>query len=396
MGKNFIAYGAKMAGNALLHVVLGLSYLVPRNREKWLVGNAKGFNNNTKYFFIHTKEVLHKEQCYWISKSRKSREEVRRLGYKAYHPWSLKGMWHELTAGVYIYDMRLSSFNYWISGRARRVNLWHGVGIKNIEFKRVVNAEKTDTLANYLRYPISYAKPHLFLSTSPLMTTHFAACFRIPESRCIESEYPRCAIFKKSREELRSFIRTYESPETSVLADRMEAASRVYIYMPTFREKNKNFLESVGFDLSALEAVLARRNELFIFKLHPFTPVKADTGRYRHILFMDNKMDIYPLLPFTDVLITDYSSIYYDYLLIPGKEILLFPFDYREYIEKDRDLAFPFDEYTPGERVNTFSELLQAIDEGRHFANERIEWVKDQFWKSPHPVDLYEAISSRL
>lgn len=391
-----ISNSVKILANILLHVVLGLSYLMPRNRNKWLVGNAKAFNNNTKYFFIHVNEALPKKRCYWISKNRKCREEVRRLGYRAYHPWSLKGMWHELTAGVYVYDMRLSAFNYWLSGRALRVNLWHGVGIKNIEFKRVINVEKTDTLFNYLRHPIGYAKPHIFLSTSPLMTHHFAACFRIPESCCIESEYPRCAIFKKSREELRTFIRTYESADTGSLADRMEAASRVYIYMPTFRENKEDFLKKAGFDLPALEAVLARRNELFLFKLHPFTSIQVDTSRYRHILFMDNKMDIYPLLPFTDVLITDYSSIYYDYLLMPGKEILLFPFDYREYIEKERDLAFPFDEYTPGERVNTFPQLLQAIDEGRHFANERIEWVKDQFWKSPHPVDLYQAIVARL
>jgi integrase len=46
---------------------------------------------------------------------------------------------------------------------------------------------------------------------------------------------------------------------------------------------------------------------------------------------------------------------------MPGKEVLLFPFDYAEYITAGRDLAFDFDKYTPGKRVYTFVELLTVI-----------------------------------
>lgn len=390
---DFIFY-CKCAGNLLMHILLLISYLPPRNKNKWLVGNARGFNNNTKYFFIHTKEVLHKKECYWISKNKKCRQFVRQLGYKAYHPWSFAGLYHLLTAKVYVYDSHISALNFWTSGRVLKVNLWHGVGIKNIEFKRKIDKQSKQSRLNYLRRPVNYVRPDLFLSTSPMMTTHFAECFRIPESRCIESEYPRCVIFRKSEDELLTFIATYESTETQQLVERLRQASRSYVYMPTFRETKDDFMKKAGFDLPALEAVLKERNELFLFKLHPFTRIKVDASLFKHILFMDNKMDIYPVLPFTDVLITDYSSIYYDYLLLPEKEILLFPFDYAEYVSQERDLAFDFDEFTPGMRCYLFNDMLEAIRTGQHFYHTKKEWITDIFWKSDHPQDLYQAISS--
>lgn len=391
------SFYVKCTGNLLMHILLLFSYLFPRNKNKWLVGNPRGFNNNTKYFFIHVKEVLKKEECYWISKNKKYRTEIEKLGYKAYHPWSLTGLYHLLTAKVYVYDSHISALNFWTSGGVKKVNLWHGVGIKNIEFKKQKDSDaEHGKLFNYLRRPVNFVKPDLFLSTSAMMTAHFAECFRIPQSHCIESEYPRCTIFKKARIELNEFINKYETKEAQDLALRLSKASRSYIYMPTWRETKDDFLKKAGFDLPALEAVLKERNELFLFKLHPFTKIKVDTSSYKHILFMDNKMDIYPLLPLTDVLITDYSSIYYDYLLMPEKEILLFPFDYEEYIESEHDLAFDFNEYTPGTRLYTFKDILTAIQTRQHFTNEKKEWITKTFWGSSHPEDLYQAISSRL
>lgn len=391
-----LSFYMKCTGNLLMHVILFISYLTPRNKNKWLVGNARGFNNNTKYFFIHAKEVLQMKDCYWICKNKRYRTEIQQLGYKAYHPWSLVGLYHLLTAKVYVYDSHISALNFWTSGRVKKVNLWHGVGIKNIEYKVQIKNEEQENWLNYLRRPVNYVHPDLFLSTSPMMTKHFAECFRIPEIRCIESEYPRCAIFKKTQEELLSFISTYENKETQKLAERLNEASRSYIYMPTWREGNDDFLKKAGFDLQAMENVLKEKNELFLFKLHPFTRITVDTSTYKHILFIDNKMDIYPLLPFTDVLVTDYSSIYYDYLLMPNKEILLFPFDYKEFIASEHDLAFDFDEYTPGARVYTFTDMLEAIRSGQHFINDKKQWIMDVFWKSNRMEDLYQAISSRL
>lgn len=91
-------------------------------------------------------------------------------------------------------------------------------------------------------------------------------------------------------------------------------------------------------------------------------------------------MDVYPLLPKTDVLITDYSSIYYDYILMPEKDVLLFPFDYQDYIRNSRDLAYDYLTYTPGVKVWNFDDLLRTIKEDKSLFFIEREWAISTFW----------------
>jgi CDP-glycerol glycerophosphotransferase (TagB/SpsB family) len=91
-------------------------------------------------------------------------------------------------------------------------------------------------------------------------------------------------------------------------------------------------------------------------------------------------MDIYSILPFTTTLITDYSSIYYDYLLMEDKQILLFPFDYEEYIANSKSLAFDFDEYTPGIRAYNFEELIYIMENNLNLDIPSKDNILKLFW----------------
>lgn len=108
-----------------------------------------------------------------------------------------KRSFHSITAGTYIYGFHLIDVNFWTSGRVKRVNLWHGVGIKNIEFKSTKGSAgkyMMRKLFSRVYLPYLFKRPHLFLSTSPLMTEHFKQCFRVTDKECIEGIYPRCDI----------------------------------------------------------------------------------------------------------------------------------------------------------------------------------------------------------
>ena len=82
-------------------------------------------------------------------------------------------------------------------------------------------------------------------------------------------------------------------------------------------------------------------------------------NQYSHIYFIDNKCDIYPILPFTDILITDYSSIYADYILMEDKGVILYMFDLEEY----QRMIFSLMDYEKilGTYAYTFTELLEII-----------------------------------
>lgn len=96
---------------------------------------------------------------------------------------------------------------------------------------------------------------------------------------------------------------------------------------------------------------------------------------------MNKKLDIYPLLPFVDILITDYSSIYYDFLLL-NKGILLYPFDKERFIENSNDLAFDYDEFTPGKKVYSMTDFLSTIasDENLNVDDKDQKRILCAFW----------------
>lgn len=361
-----------------------LSFLCFRDSNKWVVGSENGFVGNCKFFLLDENIKSIDKEIYWISSSKKDLERIRKAYSKVYYRWSLKGVYHSLTAKVYIYSHYPSDINFWTSGGAKTVNLWHGVGIKNIEFKTSVgNAGRIFNEKNILTriyLPHLFRRPDLMLSTSPMMTKHFSECFRIAEQNCVEDMYPRCKPFFWSPAKLRMFIYKYEDSSVKDLFENIQNYALTYLYMPTWREDRSDFITNSGIDFDILNRVLQEKCALFLLKLHPATNLSIDISVYSNILIVDKNIDIYSVLPITDILITDYSSIYYDYILMKKKGVLLFPFDYSNYISQDRDLAFDFDIYTPGNRAYTFEELLKFIENDNSSLFEKREWIIEQFW----------------
>ena len=94
-------------------------------------------------------------------------------------------------------------------------------------------------------------------------------------------------------------------------------------------------------------------------------------------------MTIYDVLAFVDVLITDYSSIYFDYLLL-NRPIVFYVPDLERYKETRGFLLEPYEKWTPGDKARTIPGLIQAlqeaIDNPDKWKRER-EWLRDVMFK---------------
>lgn len=363
-----------------------LSCLFPRDRKKWLFGHwaGYGYSGNAKFLLIDILENDKNIRPIWISHKRKEIQNIKRLGIEVYYWLSVKGIYHCLTSKVFIYNSTLKSINTYLSGNAYAVNLWHGVGIKSCKWTL------PNTFSNRITYFAHYRKPDLFLSTSPFSTKYLVSgMYDIDEKQIIEGEYPRNAILSQSKENIKRFIHKYEGEVSASIVKRLEKYHKVYIYMPTWRDDNRDIIEGASFDLDYLNNVLNERNELFLFRLHSGTKIEGIVNpEYSNIYFIPREVDIYPILPFTDMLITDYSSIYYDYILM-DKEILLFPFDLNEYLSSCRNLLLDYDHYTPGCRVSSFNELMEVIGKGEQCYVKERDWVIQTFWdgKKEHIIE---------
>lgn len=357
--------------NRLLEVVLGyplyvFSFLCIRNKNKWLFGTNVGFTDNAKYLYIYANEQKDAVRPIWITSSQSDLNKIREMGFEAYLKYSIKGLYHSLTASVYIFTYHSKDINFFTSGNVHKINLWHGVGIKGGNGGKKENNFASKNNSSYLTrffLPHLYETNSLFLSTSDMMDKHFKQMFSLSDEVIFDAIYPRCYYMCKPKNEVFSFIQKYESQFMQEFVSRMPGYSKVYLYMPTWRGNlNDDFIHEAGFDFEQLNEALAKQNRFFIFKLHPAVRVLQNVKdkSYSNICFLDKQLDIYPLLPFVDVLVTDYSSIYYDFLLL-NKEILLYPFDKDYFLESSNDLAFDYDEYTPGKKVYSMTDFLSVV-----------------------------------
>ncbi|MCB1195993.1 CDP-glycerol glycerophosphotransferase family protein, partial [bacterium] len=139
------------------------------------------------------------------------------------------------------------------------------------------------------------------------------------------------------------------------------------IYMPTHRQEGKSEIFSLFYSaLPQLNKTLKQLNTALFVKLHFYHNQSTGTEQtvsFSNIFFIkdeDINQDIYNLLPYTDFLITDYSSIYFDYLLT-DKPIIFTPFDIQEYITKDRTFYFDYTAVTPGPKASDWNEVSEYI-----------------------------------
>jgi CDP-glycerol glycerophosphotransferase (TagB/SpsB family) len=160
---------------------------------------------------------------------------------------------------------------------------------------------------------------------------------------------------------------------------------KMIVWMPTYRnhKSDKNNIEAqtnINFkfgvpiinDIEQLEQVnqLLKLNKvLLLIKLHPVENIsKISKCQFSNIkvindnsIFEEKHLNIYNLLSVSDALITDYSSIYYDYLLMDKPIGLAIP-DIKEY---SKNIKFNFDNYEEniiGEYIYNFDDLLKFIN----------------------------------
>ena len=143
------------------------------------------------------------------------------------------------------------------------------------------------------------------------------------EGRILHEGYPRNSIFfsRESGEDMKKKL-GYKGQQ-------------LIMYMPTFRGKADK-IEVKGFGTRIHQHLyeLDRRlsdEQILLIKVHPFIQDQIEISQYSHIKPIPEEFDSYEVLNACDVLITDYSSVMYDFA-ITKRKIILFAYDYKEYI----------------------------------------------------------------
>lgn len=232
------------------------------------------------------------------------------------------------------------------------IQIWHAVGaFKTFGFSRVgkPGGPKPTSLAhrNYTKAIVS----------SKYVAPFYAEGFGISEDKVIATGVPRTDVFFDEAYKQKKVQEVYETyPEFE--------GKRITLYAPTFRGHGQSSAKfpKKQLDLDRIYEGLGE-NDLFLIKLHPFVKKKlAIPVEYRDkILDLTKYPSVNNLLFVTDVLITDYSSVCFEYALL-NKPMIFYCFDLEEYISS-RDFYVPYEEFTPGEIVRNTDELMTVLQQ---------------------------------
>lgn len=354
--------------------VYGLSFLMPRSKRIWVFGSTFGhrFADNPKYLYLYVSQVPNDStKAIWISKDRDIVNSLVSQGLPAYYLYTPKGIWHCLRAGVYIYDNYSKDVCFLLSGGAKKFNLWHGIPLKKINkdnlFDYVRNPRSKREKVKWALRRVQDEKPsHYVLTTSEFLRPIFSSAFHT--KKVMISGYPRNdALGNMEYKQVASQDELALLEELQCRKDK-DIKTTVF-YMPTFRDSETGFFDVM--DLDSFHEFLKENHMLFCVKLHPKSRIKQHLSKflYDNIILIDSQYDPYPFLKLADRLVTDYSSIYFDFLLT-DRPVIFFPYDLKQYLEGSRDMYFDYDAFTPGEKVidqNSLEKALLAEDTYRKF-----------------------------
>ena len=348
-----------------------------RNKLLWVViGRDDGvFLDNSKYFYCWLKENAPFDvQVVYVTRDKKTQRLLKKNKQDVYLFPTWRAKLCLLKAGFIIVD-NYHSFEGrlidWYRG-AILVQLWHGSPLKEIELmlhkKRLQRlGEKKRKLALLiLQLEDKFPRLDFLISPSQFFSDHvFIPAFNAKS--IILSGYPRNDIFSKKFNLSSALVKINTDSEALERIERHKhLGGKVIIYMPTYRDDFKSSFDIDGFQIDAWNETFHNHNHnhnhniLLVLKLHPEMGAQKINHSSDKLIFIDADSDIYPILPQTDILITDYSSIYFDYLH-NNKPIIFFPYDLDYYLINNRNLIFEYGDILPGPVVKSFDELILTI-----------------------------------
>jgi CDP-glycerol glycerophosphotransferase (TagB/SpsB family) len=323
-----------------------ISWISPRKENVYLFGSwfGESYSDNSKYLFEY---IAQKSGvvCVWLTRSRPVLKEVRSRGHLSYRSHSPCGIYYMLTAKFAVISAGRGDLNPFISTkRLNIINLFHGAPLKKILFDDEITFKAPSGLLSHLFPVYSQTRYDLICASSEVVKKCYISAFRVDENVVKVTGFPRVDKLIQNRHK-----------ETSNLLRG--------IYLPThrgegdnvFSEKFSRILEGIDQGLNSCLGVTLD------LKMHHY--FRKENYSLKNINFVKEEMiggDIYNILADYDFLVTDYSSIFFDYLVL-DRPIIFFPFDLSEYLRKDRQLYFDYDSIAAGPKVISVKELLDEF-----------------------------------
>ncbi len=345
-------------GNVIQLFFTLFSYIVPKKKNLIIFGsgNARLFNGNPKYMYMYLHNNNNNNnnldiEYYWSTKSKEVFERLDAKNYPVINARSLKGFFRLLRAKYLVIEMSSIDVSYTrsIIGRFNFVQSNHGTPLKKVG-DDAITIINNPTLDRFMKKFKIYSKLRYkyFVSASDEVDKIVLSAFG--NKNIVTTGYPRNDVFFNKK------LLFYDYQKKFGLKN----YRKVFFYAPTFRDNYSNVIP-FSTKISYLNDYLAENNSIMLVKKHPNEKVLSIPDNLSNIKDISFDVDdIQEILPFVDVLITDYSSTFFDFILT-NKPVIYYSYDLEDYLDNCRGMYYDYYSELTGPFAKNEDELIDLI-----------------------------------
>ncbi|WP_255513535.1 CDP-glycerol glycerophosphotransferase family protein [Homoserinibacter sp. GY 40078] len=349
--------------------------LVPRSSRLWVFGSGIGLGEGALPLYLRATELLGDEtRMVWLASSEAECADARGRGMDAVLKHSARGFWATLRARVVVVTHGFGDANRYATSRAFVVQLWHGIPLKKLHLDspatlRIRGVPDHRLVRALLRRAYRFAGRgiSLFPVASELVAPRIVSAFGVRPDRVVAvGDIRDDALLDSGKGIDPDAQRAAARARLADAVGPLEEDSRVILYAPTWRDGAPDPGVPTSDDWALIARWLDARDAVLLVRAHPlgigdYAGGTAASDRIR-LLGGDRIVDVTPVLPGIDALVTDYSSIAYDYALTGGPVIFLAP-DVERYA-RARGLYENYRTFSDDRYVTRWPHVLEHLDAG--------------------------------
>lgn len=336
-----------------------LSNLIPINKDLVLFHGStiSNYNENTRYLYEYMLDNTNLSVV-WMTDSNIVYEYLLSLNRPVIFHRSFLGLWHYVRAGCVVGNGTSYPSLLNFTGRNTiKICLHHGMGPRSTNSADESRYKETNQIVKM------YSRFDYFNSTSKFTNIAVARLqFLIPKSKRVVFGMPRCDHFFDHGKVNKL---KFNKPFLKSLNNSISKNSKCILYSPTWRPSKQKItfplIQLDGFNLKNFDAWLISKDIYIYISVHPHTKDFEDFSSLSNINYLKQSplTDINQVLPEIDILITDYSSIATDFMILNRPVIYVMP-DYEFYLY-EFGLLEDIRDSLPGYEAKSMMELKNMI-----------------------------------
>ena len=360
----------KLLGLPLYACSALISLVVPRSDRLWVFGSGIGLGEGALPLFrLARRRLGDSTRLVWLARSVAELEEAKALGFDAMRKDGLRGFWTTLRARVIVVTHGFGDANRYGVRGGFVVQLWHGLPFKHLHLDspstyQVSFLPDLGVVRRMLGYGYRRAGDgiSLFPVSSARVKPSIVSGFGVAPENVVVTGDPRDDVLLAGDE---ATMRADARSRLAKAVPDLPRSARVVLFAPTWRDGEADPTVPTADEWDALVTWLEQHDAVLLVRTHPlgrgsYADGPARSERIR-LLGSDLLRDVNQVLSAVDVVITDYSSIVFDFALV-GRPVVFFAPDLAEYATM-RGYYVPFEEFTGGRAVTTWDATLDRLGE---------------------------------